>query len=83
MKDAENKITRMDIITSAILITIIVSTTLFELGETSFKVHPVILYIGFMFIIGIPILAHHIWLDIVKSIGNESEVKRKSSVPSA
>ena len=77
MKDADNKITRMDIITSAILITIIVSTTLFELGETSFKVHPVILYIGFMFIIGIPILAHHIWLDIVKNIGNESEFKRK------
>ena len=77
MKDADNKITRMDIITSAILITIIVCSTLFELGKTSFKVHPIILYIGFMFTLGIPILAHSIWLDIVKNIGNQLEFTKK------
>ena len=78
MKDADNKITRMDIITSAILITIIVSTTLYGFGNIKTpKLHSLLLYIIFMFILAIPILAHHIWLNIVKNIGNELEFKKK------
>ena len=32
------------------------------------KLHSLLLYIIFMFILAIPILAHHIWLNIVKNI---------------
>lgn len=77
MKVLQDKITRTDIITSAILITIIVCYKIFGLGNTSFKIHPIIAYFLMMFSLAIPILAHHIWLSIVKNIDNELELKNK------
>ena len=76
MNDIDKKITRTDIITSGILITLIVSKTVY--GDIKLPIsNPFILYFIAMFYLAVYVLAHHIWLSIVQNIGNNLEFKNK------